>query len=160
MKMTDPVDLRFDLALEIFDRKIRVHYLNSGVPHAVIFVQGLDNIDVERIGRAVRFHKEFMPQGTNVDFIEVKDSNSIAVRTYERGVEGETFACGTGIAACAVVAMLKVKLGGSRERKGVNVKTKSGDTLKVYCRVDGEGKLSNLWFEGKAYMLYKGEIPL
>jgi len=154
IKMIDPFDLKLDLPVKIFKRTVKVNYVNTGVPHAVIFVEGLEGINVEKIGRAIRFHKKFSPQGTNVDFVEFGGSNLIMVRTYERGVEGETLACGTGIVASAVVASLKLGI----ERK-VKAKTKSGEVLEVHFKNE-RGKFSEVWLEGGANLVYKGEITL
>ena len=80
-----------------------VHFINSGVPHVVIPVAKIDDADVRREGAAIRHHKMFSPNGTNVNFIEKRGPNKIAIRTYERGVEDETLACGTGIVASALI---------------------------------------------------------
>ena len=85
-----------------------VYVVNTGVPHAVMFVEDLDQIPVAAKGKAVRFHTHFAPEGVNVNFAKVVGSGKVALRTYERGVEAETLACGTGAAAAAFVAM-KVK---------------------------------------------------
>src|SRR5207247_9749729 len=80
-----------------------VHFINSGVPHVVIPVLQLDDVDVQGAGSAIRHHKMFSPKGTNVNFLEKRGLKQIAVRTYERGVEAETLECGTWIVACALV---------------------------------------------------------
>jgi diaminopimelate epimerase len=86
--------------------------VHTGVPHAVMFVDNLDEVEVEKLGRQIRFHPYFFPEGANVNFASVAPSGQISVRTYERGVEGETLACGTGAAATAFVALKKHNLQG------------------------------------------------
>ncbi|MCX5705527.1 MAG: diaminopimelate epimerase [Candidatus Omnitrophica bacterium] len=151
IKLTDPYSLKLDLPVKIGSRSLWVNFINTGVPHAVIFVDGLENIDVHGLGRHIRNHKEFSPKGTNVNFIEVLDNDSIAIRTYERGVEAETLACGTGSTASALVFALRAGI-----NKSVKVHTRSGEVLKVYFnRVDDE--FSDVWLEGNARIVYKGE---
>jgi diaminopimelate epimerase len=81
-----------------------VHFVDTGVPHAVVFVPDVQKIDLNREGRALRFHPCFGPRGSNVNFASLQSDGSISVRTFERGVEGETLACGTGAAAVGTIA--------------------------------------------------------
>ena len=94
IRLTDPKNVRLNIPIKVNGRSIKVNFINTGVPHAVIFVEGLGKIDVAAIGRQVRYHRRFAPAGTNVDFVEVISNARIKVRTYERGVEDETLACG------------------------------------------------------------------
>src|SRR5205807_9185005 len=103
LRMTEPTDLRLDIELTVANENKAVHFINSGVPHVVIPVPRIDDVDVRRQGSAIRYHKMFLPNGPNVNFIEKRGPNKIAVRTYERGVEDETLACGTGIVASALI---------------------------------------------------------
>lgn len=159
IKLTDPVDLRMDFALTVLGRTIRVNFINSGVPHAVVFVEGLEKIDIEKIGRAIRFHSKFAPAGTNVNFVEALEKDSIALRTYERGVEAETLACGTGSVASAIISLVKQQGLAVKKKRSYKVKvlTRSGEILRVYFDVK-DSKISNVWLEGKAYLVYKGEL--
>ena len=156
IKTSTPFGLKIDLPLTILGRKVRVNFINTGVPHVIIFVEGLEKIDVNRIGREVRLHRQFKPAGANVNFVELKGKNSLAVRTYERGVEAETLACGTGAVASALISRIKLN-SGCRAKKVVLffVETKGGDVLKVTFS-DGE-KISDVWLEGEAHLVYKGE---
>ncbi|MFH1519201.1 MAG: diaminopimelate epimerase [Candidatus Omnitrophota bacterium] len=177
VKTSTPSDLAMDLLLKTLGRKLRVNFINTGVPHTVIFVEGLDKINVERIGRAVRFHRQFQPAGTNVNFVELRRNNSLAVRTYERGVEAETLACGTGAIASAIISWFKFNPRlGVQKTVSMSVATKSGDSLRVTFSAPARGwsasgrkggsassgvageKIINLWLEGKAGLVYKGEI--
>ncbi len=151
VKLTDPKEIKEDLSLRIAGRMMRVNFINTGVPHVVVFSEGLDKLDIKSIGRQLRNHKRFMPRGTNADFIEVRRRDSIAIRTYERGVEDETLACGTGSVAGALIFSLK-----SGRRGRVSVQTRSGQVLKVYFEQVNR-KMRNVWLEGEARIVYKGE---
>lgn len=158
IKMTEPLGLKQNSPLKVFNKTIKVSFLNTGVPHTIIFVEGLGNIDVEKIGREIRYHKEFSPDGTNVNFVEYAKDNLIHIRTYERGVEGETLACGTGAAASAIISWLKTHEEASEVKKLKNivgVKTKSGEILKIYFEIE-QKKIKNVWLEGKAHLVFKG----
>lgn len=155
IKTSLPFGLRMDLPLS--GCKMKVNFINTGVPHAVIFVEGLGKIDIDKIGRKVRFHKQFKPAGTNVNFVEIKGKNSLSIRTYERGVEAETLACGTGAIASAIISWFKLNPRlRTKKAASISVKTKSGDVLKV--TFDVGRKISNVWLEGEAYLVYKGEV--
>ena len=127
-------------------------FVNTGTPHAVFFVHSLENLEVAKLGAFVRYHPDFAPRGTNVNFVESKNSHQIQVRTYERGVEAETLACGTGATASALVA--------AKERKistPINVLTQSGETLTVDFQQES-GEIHKVWLEGAVKIVFKGEI--
>ncbi|MBU4311540.1 MAG: diaminopimelate epimerase [Candidatus Omnitrophica bacterium] len=145
IKMEEPKGLKMNLPLIVNGRSIKVGYVDTGVPHTVVFVQGIEKIDVDSIGRAIRYHKEFKPRGTNADFVEIIDNKNIKMRTYERGVEGETLACGTGAVASAIIA-----------GHGANVHTKGG-ILKVSFKRVGN-KIKDVYLEGEAREVYTGEV--
>ena len=151
IQITDPKKIKLDIPLEVNGRPIKVNFINTGVPHVVVFVQGLDKIYVTGIGRTIRRHVRFQPAGTNVNFVEVKGNDLILIRTYERGVEDETLACGTGSTAAALIFALKNNLNNL-----VRVKTQSGETIKIYFN-KSKGKFKNVWLEGSARIVYKGE---
>ena len=112
----------------------------------------LDTVDVKNIGTHLRNHGEFAPEGSNADFVKIAGKNSIKVRTYERGVEDETLACGTGSVASALI---------SAEREGmtspVTVETRSGEKIKVYFDII-KGNFRNVYLEGRAKLVYEGVI--
>jgi diaminopimelate epimerase len=157
IRLTDPRDIKLDIPLKLNGRTIKVDFINTGVPHAVIFAHGLNNINIVPIGRQVRLHKHFAPAGTNVDFVEVADDSNIALRTYERGVEDETLACGTGTVASALISALKSGIMGNKQT--INAATRSGEILKVYFDRAG-AKFTNVWLEGRARFVFTGKIAL
>jgi len=162
MCMTDPTRLRTDLSLPVNGQTVRATSLNTGVPHAVVPVRQLDRVAVNELGRALRFHRVFSPGGTNVDFIQPSVApKRLRVRTYERGVEAETLACGTGVAASAVAYVLRNGAPGRRKRHRVNVETRSGDTMTVSFTVVGSGRgvaVTDLILEGPARRIGEGTV--
>lgn len=152
IRLTNPKDIKLDIPIKFGSRNLKVNFINTGVPHIVIFVEGLDKIDAVDIGRFLRFHKKFAPKGTNVNFIEVLGKNSFEIRTYERGVEYETLACGTGSVASALILALKTNVGNK-----IKVHTKGGEILTVYFAYSGD-KFSNVWLEGEARIVFKGKF--
>ncbi|MCX5703324.1 MAG: diaminopimelate epimerase [Candidatus Omnitrophica bacterium] len=150
IKLTDPKDIELGVPLTVNGRKLKVNFVDSGVPHVVIFVQGLDKIDVLNIGRSIRYHKKFAPRGANVNFIEVLSADSLKIRTYERGVEDETLACGTGSVASAVIFALK-----SNTLNKINLHTRGQEILQVYFKKQGP-KFNHVWLEGKARIICQG----
>lgn len=152
IKMEEPKGLKLDISIAVNGRKIKANYVDTGVPHAVIFVQGLKKIDIDSIGRNIRYHKRFKPRGANADFVEIIDDKNINMRTYERGVEGETLACGTGAVASAIISAKGSRL----KAVAINVHTKGG-ILKVYFKNMGS-KIKDVYLEGEAKIIYKGEV--
>lgn len=161
INLTSPKDIKFDLVINLNKHPLRLNLINTGVPHAVILCEGIEKIDVYHLGRLVRYHKRFKPKGTNVDFVEPKGLKSIKLRTYERGVEEETLACGTGAVASAIIYALKLmKFGLIKENNfNINVDTVSGETLKVSFKLD-KNKIKDVWLEGKAKLVHKGQMKL
>jgi len=160
IKLTDPKGIKLDIPIKIDSRLLKVNFINTGVPHTVIFVEGLDKIDVANLGRQIRYHHKFKPAGTNVDFVEVLTDDSIKIRTYERGVEDETLACGTGSVASALIFVARLPLPAGQAgvcpfARQIDIITKSGEILKVYFERLGNN-FRNVWLEGKARIVYKG----
>lgn len=155
VRLTDPGAMVMDRAVDVGGRPVRVDSVNTGVPHAVIFVDGLAGIDVDMLGRIVRHHRVFSPAGTNVNFVQVTGPGKISIRTYERGVEGETLACGTGSCASALISNAKYGIGSSN----VKVMTAGKEELTVYFR-KVNGGYSDVWLEGKAKVVYTGAYNL
>lgn len=141
MRLTDPTNIRANLSLRVNGRTVRATHLNTGVPHTVVPVTELDRVPVQILGRALRFHWTFAPSGTNVDFIQPSaGATRLHLRTYERGVEAETLACGTGVAASAVAYILSNGGASGRRRHHVTVQTRSGDRMAVSFTVVPSGR--------------------
>jgi len=148
--LTEPKDIRWNFCLMIHKCPYKLSFVNTGVPHVVHFVDDLESVDVKNIGSHLRNHGEFAPEGTNADFVKVTGKNRIRVRTYERGVEDETLACGTGSVASALIAAEA-----ERMASPVTVETQSGEKLKVYFDKSG-GDFKNVYLEGNAKLVYEG----
>jgi len=151
IQMTDPgaiTEKKIDLA----SGKTKLFFVNTGVPHAVFMAEDIDGVDVAGIGREVRYHSAFSPEGTNADFIQVKNRNTIFLRTYERGVEEETLACGTGAVAGAIVSS---EMG--LTCSPVKVKTRGGDALYIYFNKDNR-VYNDVFLEGEVRLVYEGRV--
>jgi len=154
LRMTEPADLRLNVTLAVADENNSVHFINSGVPHVVVAVPKIDDVDVRREGAAIRYHKMFSPNGANANFIEKRGSNKIAIRTYERGVEDETLACGTGIVASALIFAAT-----DNASSPITVIARGGDELHVgFERVDG--RFYNVTLTGPAEFVFEGTIEI
>jgi diaminopimelate epimerase len=147
VELTRPRDLALNLALEVDRIPFVVHFVNTGVPHAVIQVDDIAKADVRTIGAALRRHSRFAPAGANVDFLFVRDRRHLTVRTYERGVEDETRACGTGAAAAAFIAHA-LRLSEAK----VDVETSGGEVLGVDIEEEA------IFLSGKAVHTFSGQL--
>ncbi len=150
--MTPPTDYKRLFTLEIDGQKVEMSFINTGVPHAVIRVDDIDSVPVVDLGRQIRAHPEFSPAGTNVNFISASSNNRIAIRTYERGVEDETLACGTGSVAGALVHALQ-----TGAESPVDMITRSGNRLTIHYEIAGE-TCSAAYLEGDARIIYTGNL--
>jgi diaminopimelate epimerase len=143
--------------LDVNGTIIRGSYIVVGVPHYVVFLRDdLWSQKIEALGRAIRFHRDLAPHGVNVNFVVVRDPSSIEVRTYERGVEGETLACGSGVVASVATSTLFGKV-----RSPVSVLTRSGITLEVSCGAAGGGltpELTDVKLRGDARLIYRATL--
>jgi diaminopimelate epimerase len=128
------------------------YFLNTGVPHFVKFVEDIDSVDVYTEGKALRFDKQFGKDGANVNFVQIQDKH-IKIRTYERGVENETLACGTGIAAAAIAVAEKRGLANTK----IKVKARGG-VLSVSLELVSSDNAVNVWLEGPAEFVFSGNI--
>ncbi len=145
---TDPVNLN------ILGQDLKIWSLNTGVPHAVIEGEDLENCEITKLGREIRYHKHFAPAGTNVNFFKLLDDGRVGIRTYERGVEDETLACGTGtVATCIVVGIIYGK------QSPITALTRSGEELVVYFTL-ADGKADPLFLEGGARTVFSGSFEL
>lgn len=152
VKMTKPFDFRFDLSLALGDVERSVAYVNTGVPHAVIFVQE-DDVPVKKWGRKVRFHELFEPRGANANFVQVLGKGKLKVRTYERGVEDETMACGTGAVAAALFASLQKGMDSP-----VEVITSGGDALTILFDLQDGPVAEDVFLQGPTRLICTGNL--
>lgn len=151
VQLGDPLGFR-EVTVSIGKNSFNVFFVNTGVPHAVVLVDDLKNAAVVEWGRGIRSHSFFKPAGTNVDFVSRIDSHTISVRTYERGVENETLACGTGSVASALISAKK-----NGVLSPVNVETRGGEILKVYFDYR-DGTFSNVYLEGEVKHIFDGIV--
>lgn len=155
--LSDPVHYTPDISADVKGRKIHMSYIDTGVPHVIIYVDHLQQINVKDIGATIRYHKRFRPKGTNVNFVEQINKDFIDIRTYERGVEDETNACGTGSVAAAIITYLKANPTTENKKKAkIRVRTRSKEILEVIFDVINQ-KVSNVWLKGRAKFIAKGE---
>jgi diaminopimelate epimerase len=150
--MPDPVDLKLDLQVELENGAVNLSTVNTGVPHAVCVMDQIEAIDVVALGREIRYHSDFAPAGTNANFIAADGGNAIAVRTYERGVEDETLACGTGCIASALVAAARMEMASP-----LPVRTRSGNMLTIHFTPAGAA-FKEIYLEGDACIVSSGKI--
>jgi len=159
VRMTPPHGYEIDIPVKLENCLLNLDFINTGVPHAVFFAQSesqLDEIDVFGLGRSIRFHKRFEPAGSNADFVYVRGPHNLAIRTYERGVEAETLACGTGAIAGALTAAARDFV-----TSPVDVRTMSGESLIIYFEKslqEGEKVFSDVYLEGDVKVVYDGEL--
>jgi diaminopimelate epimerase len=154
VNLTEPENLRLSENLPLSGGSQTVHSLNTGVPHAILFVPDADKAMVQQLGPEIRRHAHYAPKGTNVNFVQVLEPGFIRVRTFERGVEGETLACGTGVAASALIAS-KVH----HFISPVRVQVLAGDTLEVSFE-EKNGGFKNVLLTGPADFVFEGNIQL
>jgi diaminopimelate epimerase len=152
--LTQPSDLRLNEELQLGSGPTKVHSLNTGVPHAVVFVPDADQAMVSTVGQEIRRHPHFAPRGTNVNFVQALEPGLIRVRTYERGIEGETLACGTGVTAAALVS---AHLNG--DGSPVDVLVQGGDRLEVSFNPRGD-EFAEVRLKGPADFVFDGKIDL
>jgi diaminopimelate epimerase len=161
LKMKNPVDLKPDQEIKLDTRIIRGNYLNTGTDHSVIFLEDnpeigdLDAADIFNLGRSIRYHEVYEPIGTNVNFVSKLDANSIRIRTYERGVEDETLACGTGSVASALLSSIKFEM-----KSPVNVNVLSGAVLNISFERHGANSFKEVKLKGPAETVFNGTIDL
>ena len=135
----------------------RAFFLNTGVPHVVVPVADVETTDVHPLGRAIRYHERFAPRGTNANFIQAVSRETTILRTYERGVEGETLACGTGATASALI---HAELNDWQGAGSVGVRVRSGDTLHIGFERTGPFQFEKVTLGGPADFVFTGEVAL
>lgn len=133
----------------------KILLLDIGSPHAVIFKENIENIDIIKEGKLIRYDETLSNNGVNVNFVQIMDENNIYIRTYERGVENETLSCGTGVVASSLAAYIKLGLQGIY--KEFYIKTPGGE-LKVTFSIKDKRKFRNIFLMGPAIFVYSGNI--
>jgi len=146
LKMTNITEI------QTFDNYL---FLNTGSPHHVEFVKEVSEVDVKNFGRKIRYGSPYFEEGTNVNFVELIDENTLKIRTYERGVEDETLACGTGITAAAIAAYES----GRVSKNEINVLAEGGN-LSVKFEKNASNGYENVWLTGSAQKVFEGEIEV
>jgi diaminopimelate epimerase len=159
IRMPQPHSMEIDIHLELNGGDLHLGFINTGVPHALYFAVSqtqLEELDVPDLGRRIRFHRRFQPAGSNADFIFVRSPHDISIRTFERGVEEETLACGTGAIAAALVSAAKDLVASP-----VGVFTRSGEKLVIHFEKNAQGggvTFSDVCLEGDAKVVYEAEL--
>lgn len=152
VQLTPPHGLRQNLSVQLDGAFYPVSFLDTGVPHAVVFCDEKEP-PVCRWGREVRLHPHFAPAGTNANFVRILAHDEIAVRTYERGVENETMACGTGAVASAIIAAIEKGVSSP-----VRVVTSGGERLTVAFSLTSDQQAEAVTLLGPARLVYTGTL--
>ncbi|RLB33808.1 MAG: diaminopimelate epimerase [Deltaproteobacteria bacterium] len=147
-----PTQMKLDIPVEKDPGWKSIDFVNTGVPHVVVILEDIETYPVVEQGRALRYHKYFAPDGTNANFVEVLGPNELGMRTYERGVEDETLACGTGAVASSIVCAERGLV-----KPPVKVKTRSGEVLTISFKKEGDG-FQEVWMEGSTTIVYEGKL--
>jgi diaminopimelate epimerase len=154
VNLSDPGPMQLRQVVKLSSGEAKIHSINTGVPHAVLIVEDVEKAQVHALGNEIRYHPHFAPKGTNVNFVQLLEDNRIRVRTYERGVEGETLACGTGVTASALVTHALFQL-----PSPISVRVQSGDLLEVsFLRENDAYRAIHL--KGPADFTFEGAIEL
>ena len=152
LEMSPPKDLVLGTKLKALGQEYTVHSVNTGVPHAIIVSEDVGKVEVRPLGAAIRYHDQFAPKGTNANFIEVQGSRLLSIRTYERGVEDETLACGTGVCAAALIHSAL-----TGDSSPIEVRVKGGEILKVGFEKTADG-FSKVTLTGPADFVFEGQV--
>ncbi|MFO7821788.1 MAG: diaminopimelate epimerase [Lentisphaeria bacterium] len=156
----DPTDIRMSIPLQINNTRWEIDYVNTGVPHAVTYVEHLDRLDVAHWGKHLRHAPQFAPDGANANFVEILGEGRLAIRTFEFGVENETLACGTGSSAAAILAALRHNWPAEymTGQKPVEVITRSGRSLWIRFVSHGNNQISDVCMQTRVAAIYDGTL--
>src|SRR3984885_2761 len=154
LAMSGPQLLVLRGTLDLGDLKLTTHSVNTGVPHVVTFVDDIESTPVQDWGAQIRYHPAFQPNGTNANFIKELEPGRIAIRTYERGVEAETLACGTGVTAAGLIYAAL-----SDATSPVRLLARGGDWLEVGFRKSETG-FEKVTLKGPADFVFEGSIAI
>jgi diaminopimelate epimerase len=153
LQLPSPTDLKLNQKISVDDRNYIMGSITIGVPHAVLFIEDIDHAPVIDVGRKIRFHQAFQPAGTNVNFVHLIDGSHLNIRTYERGVEDETLACGTGSVACALITAAL-----NHVKSPVEVKTRGNEILTIYFQKNNDLSFSHVYLEGDTCLVFEGTL--
>jgi diaminopimelate epimerase len=157
VQMPVPHSLKKDIEIDVDGLSFSLDFINSGVPHAICFMKDekeLEEADVQHWGHALRFHQCFQPEGANIDFVWIRNDRQIMVRTYERGVEGETLACGTGCIASVLLSAIRNQMASP-----VEVLVRSGELLTIYFQSAPDQQIpQDVYLEGEARIAYEADL--
>ena len=142
--------------VEVVNMNGSAYVLNTGSPHYVLFEKEIDTLEIVSKAQAIRYNETYKAEGINVNFAEILGSNSLKVRTYERGVEDETLSCGTGVTACAIAYSIAAGLGDGMHT--IYISTPGGN-LKVKFNKQN-GQFTDVWLIGPATKVYDGQIQI
>jgi diaminopimelate epimerase len=154
LEMTQPHGLVLNRSLDIGGEKLSTHFVNTGVPHVVIFVDDVASVPVGQWGSEIRYHSAFRPGGTNANFVEEIEAGELVIRTYERGVEAETLACGTGVTAAGLIYATL-----TNAPSPVRLEVRGGDRLEVGFRASGNS-FTGVTLKGPADFTFEGCIAI
>ena len=154
IRMTPVKDLVLDQTLKTPHGEYNYHFMNTGVEHVVAFLDDVSKVDIRPEGSSIRYHEQFAPKGTNANFAQIMPDGIIKVRTYERGVEDETLACGTGVTAVAIAASLK-----GLAQQPVSVLVAGGDVLTIDFKRDGD-TVADITLSGPAVNVFTGTVEV
>ena len=154
IEMGIPANIEWNIPLDYANQTLTVHHLNTGVPHTLLFVDELDSIDLNELGPMIRNHQLWNPKGTNLTIAQQTGPQNLKIRTYERGVEGETLACGTGATAAALAAAHLFGM-----MSPLVIETLSKEELTVHFDHQN-GNFSGVTLTGGAQLIFKGAIVL
>jgi diaminopimelate epimerase len=154
IEMGKPVNSQWNIPLSFENQLLNVHHLDTGVPHTILFVKDLTHIKFIELGAYIRNHSRWMPKGTNVNLAQQTGPQTFKIRTYERGVEGETLGCGTGATAVALAAAYQYHLSSP-----IIIQTSSGEELSIEF-LQQEQDFSNVTLTGPVQGIFQGEIDL
>lgn len=152
IRLTSPTNIKLNKNIKMESESAIVHHINTGVPHTILISDEIKTIDIKNLGMEIRFHQDFAPEGTNVNFVKIIDKENIEIRTYERGVEDETLSCGTGSVACACICYLLKQV-----CPPIKVKTAGGEYLVVDFQEENS-QIINLSMSGPVSVVYEGRI--
>lgn len=154
IELTPPTGLTLEQSITLQEGTVLIHSVNTGVPHAIRFVDDIEGVAIRSLGAEIRFHPDFAPKGTNVNVAQLDDDGPVRIRTYERGVEDETLACGTGVTAVGIMAHLAHGV-----ERPVRVRVAGGDILLVDFELDGD-TVRNVTLTGPAVAVFTGTVEL